>query len=365
MNVILDNVIFSLQQSGGISVYWYHLLSRLLEDDTFDVSYIQEKNHEKNIFRNKIGLDRATLVHTSSVPIVGRYLNLKLPSLDKESIFHSSYYRVSNNPHHINITTLHDFTYEKFNSGLKLAVHHSQKKRAVLKSDGIICISENTKKDLLKFIPEAADKYIKVIHNGVDKIFRNLPKDHFDEEMIKFEAFSYIIYVGDRASSYKNFRNAVLASKLAKRPLVIVGGGDFTEKETVLLNQELHEKGFQHFNNIDTEQLNLLYNYAFCLLYPSIYEGFGIPPIEAQKTGCPVVAFNASSIPEVLGDSGILVKENTPEAFAAAITSLEDNALRNSIIKKGTDNVDKYSWERTFSETIAFYAEVRQKWATK
>ncbi len=361
MNVILDNVIFSLQQSGGISVYWHHLLKQLLEDKNFDVSYIQENTETKNIFKEKIPLDEATLIETKSLPVLGRYLNLELPKTKESSLFHSSYYRVSKNPNHINISTLHDFTYENFNSGLKLLVHRYQKKKAILKSEGIICISENTKKDLLKFIPEASEKNIKVVHNGVDAIFRILPKTDFKDSGIPFEIYSYSLYVGDRSSSYKNFQIAVASTKIANKPLVMVGGGPLTEKEITMLNLELTENGYKHFNNVDTEKLNALYNFAFCLLYPSIYEGFGIPPIEAQKAGCPVVAFNASSIPEVVGNSGILIDKNSTAAFAKGIEQLENSELRNTLIAKGLKNAENYSWKRTYEETIAFYHEVFQK----
>ncbi len=362
MNVILDNVIFSLQQSGGISVYWYHLLNRLKENKNFELSYIEESARSKNIFNDKISFEGSgTLIETNSIPVFGRYLNLQLPNLNEESIFHSSYYRVSKNPNHLNITTIHDFTYENFSSGLKRLVHSYQKKKAILKSDGIICISENTKADLLKFIPEAANKNIKVIYNGVGQTFCKLPVEEFEKNDIPFQCFSYTIYVGDRSSSYKNFKIAVKSSKLVNRPLIFVGGGELTSKESALLNKELKDIGYRHYNNINAEQLNALYNFAFCLLYPSIYEGFGIPPVEAQRAGCPVVAYSASSIPEVVGDSGVLVKDDSAKAFAKAMRRLNDVSFRKDMIAKGDKNVKRYSWERTFDETIAFYKEVLEK----
>jgi len=179
MNVILDNVIFSLQQSGGISVYWYHLAKQLLAQENVNVSYLNEGDC-MNIFHDKISFENANFIKTKHYPYIGRYLNLNLKANNEKSIFHSSYYRVSKNPKHANITTVHDFTYEHFKSGIRLKVHNYQKKHAILKSDGIICISENTKRDLLKYIPKAAGKNIKVIPNGVDRIFTKLPKENFE-----------------------------------------------------------------------------------------------------------------------------------------------------------------------------------------
>tara|TARA_B110000114_G_C15061007_1_gene385376 strand:+ start:760 stop:1323 length:564 start_codon:yes stop_codon:yes gene_type:complete len=164
MRLILDNIIFNLQNSGGISVVWYELVSRLLKEGNIDSTFLDDSN--TNVFRKNLNIPSSQILnHLSILPMsILRYLNVNLDS--DESIFHSSYYRVSNSPKIKNITTVHDFTYELFKKGVPKRIHTLQKTHALNKSDGIICVSENTKADLLSFHPKIKESKIKVIHNG-------------------------------------------------------------------------------------------------------------------------------------------------------------------------------------------------------
>ena len=121
---------------------------------------------------------------------------------------------------------------------------------------------------------------------------------------------------------------------------------------------KLLQKDYFHYQGISAEDLNILYNNAFCLLYPSSYEGFGIPVLEAMRAGCPVVSTNLSSIPEVAGDAGLLVNNIKVEEFVKEIEKLEDNEFRDKIIAKGLEQSKKFSWDRCFEETFEFYKEV-------
>lgn len=355
MIVNLDSLIFSLQHAGGISAYWSEILKRFDENVNFCIF----GSDSDNVFAKEICNYRPTF--ESEMPVnIRRYLPF-LKKLADESIFHSSYYRVSMQPNVANVTTVHDFTYEYYMKGLSRFVHSAQKKFAIKNSEGIICVSENTKLDLIKFYPDIDESKIKVIYNGVSDKFDRI----IDAKAMLSELFpellheQYIIFVGDR-SPYKNFDKAVdVLKKLPTFQMVVVGGKLFSEDEQAIVDS-LEGRLF-HYRGISTELLNVLYNNAFCLLYPSDYEGFGIPVLEAMKSGCPVISTNKSSIPEVAGVAGLLVDETSTNKFLIEIAKLSNTDFRERLQDEGFAQAAKFSWDKCFEETVSFYQEIYKR----
>ena len=335
----LDGIIFSIQKYGGISTYWRELYNGLNKVNFNNRLIVYDKNSDLLVDNSNVELFNKRRLE--------RYRSLGyLPS---KSIVHSSYYRTSKQT---NVITVYDFTYEQFGKGLFDKVHINQKKWAIKNADIILCISENTKIDLLNYYPEAVRKKIFITHLAASNDYFNKGLDY------KLRVSDpYVLFVGAR-STYKNFIELVKSMKnFAGLKLYVVGGGDFSNEELLVL-QECCKNRFKHFINIDNDNLNDLYNAALCLVYPSMYEGFGIPVIEAMRSGCPVIASNSSSITEIAKDSAILLDEPNDVNIADAINSILIENNFDYYREVGLKNALNFSWEKTVEKTINCYREL-------
>ncbi|MCM1140442.1 MAG: glycosyltransferase family 4 protein [Muribaculum sp.] len=349
--LILDNIIFSLQKAGGISIVWENIIKGVLNND-IECRFI-EHGETENIFRNELDIPRKSVIMENlGFHKYRRYVDPSIKHISDPFIFHSSYYRTAKNRNAINITTVHDFTYDYFSSGLAKQVHCRQKYKAICNSDVIVCISENTKKDLLHFVPEASKKDIRIIHNGVSEEYHPIM-----DGMKELE--DCILYVGAR-DGYKRFDYAVDAVRDTKYRLLICGN-DLTENERRMLDAKLGSGKYILKIRPSNTELNYFYNSVFCLFYPSEYEGFGIPVLEAQKAGCPVIAFNSSSIPEVIGDTPLLLSSYSEKEFLSKINILKNISVRQNVITFGIENSKRFSWEKMSREYISLYYELINK----
>lgn len=360
MKLIIDNIIFYWQRSGGISVVWNELIKRFLKNQNdgrialedcgdLELGFIDYDNSSENKFRNSLNIPASFInkVISHKGMIIKRYLSQPFKCREK-FLFHSSYYRTCCNKNAINVITIHDFTYELFQHGVKKFIHRITKNRAIRKADYVICISENTKKDLLELVDGVDEKKVFVIYNGVSDTYRLLD----DGSRYKEGDKPYLVFVGGR-DGYKNFEVALNIAKQSDMRLKIVGR-KLSEEEQKHVADVL-ENNYEDLGFVSDEELNSLYNKAFALIYPSSYEGFGLPVIEAQRAGCPVLALNKSSIPEIIGNKEILVADEAVSSFIEKIDKLKNLEFRKRIIADGIENSNRFSWDNTYKGYLEIY----------
>jgi glycosyltransferase involved in cell wall biosynthesis len=246
--------------------------------------------------------------------------------------------------------------------------------QAIPKADKVVTISENSKQDIVKYFKIPDDKII-VSYIDCDEVFKNQEsgiKNKEEDPDKQKENTNYIFYVGGfdvrknidgLLESYgllwkkwpldrKRFPDLVLAGEFCSQLVPLVT--DIPNKiEQVSTKYKLDKKKIKNVGFVGQEDLPGLYKNAVLFCYPSLYEGFGLPPLEAQNCGCPVIALNNSSLPEVLKDqSAFLVDSVKPEAIAQAMVKvLTDKKLRANLIQKGYENANRFSWYK-FTENI-------------
>ncbi len=357
MKIIFDNVIFAKERQGGISNYWFELIKDY--SDSSEVFFYDEKGSSQNIFRQRLDL-KNNIPHLQLPLSLARLLPIYFPDKTERILYHSSFYRKLVTPAEVcEITTVHDFTHNRHAATVNRTLHNYLKYGSIRRAKGIICISNNTFKDLHTFCKPKKGQKTTVIYNGVSKEYQRLQnRDQTAEKTLKKLNLTdnFLLFVGAR-TNYKNFSFALeVLEEMSDYTLAVVGN-DLSEKERAGINKKLLER-IVVAKSISNAELNVLYNYADALLYPSSYEGFGIPIVEAMRAGCPVLALNTSSIPEVAGNAGILFEYLNILSFVEAIRRLKDPGYREEKICAGIENSKKFDWFKCQKETASFYQEV-------
>jgi glycosyltransferase involved in cell wall biosynthesis len=250
------------------------------------------------------------------------------------------------------IITVHDMIHELFDQSPQVA---AAKKRMAETVDGIICVSENTRHDLLKLYEIPSDRVRVIPHgNPMNGVKAAPPPPGLPER--------FVLFVG-RRSGYKDFDVALQAMQwlapagLPDPQLVAFGGGAFSGDEVRRI-AGLGLQGRVHSVLGDDPVLAALYERAHALVYPSRYEGFGLPPLEAMSRGCPVIVCRTSSLPEVVGPSGLYIEPGDVRGLADAMGALDEPAVRAEWAEKGSAQSRRFSWERCARETAEFYQEI-------
>jgi len=231
--------------------------------------------------------------------------------------------------------------------------------RGIKRASRIIAVSQNTRDDLIKYL-KIPDGKISVIYNGVNhNIFKLYNTKLLDKP--------YILYVGAERPR-KNLERlfeafAELKTGFPELRLVKVGPSGRSQRFRRDTMRKLASLGITQevifVNHVSELDLAYYYSSAALLAYPSLYEGFGLPPLEAMACGCPVVTSNNSSLPEVVGEAGIMVDPHNTDSLTQAMRQvLTDSELRDNMIRKGLEQSKRFSWEKTAEQTLEVYEKV-------
>ena len=362
MKIAYNNSIFFTQKYGGISRYFCSIINE----------FIKSKKHVRvfsPIFKNNYLLDLPKKfrkgLYLSRYPIPTHFKNfvdyICYTQINNSNydIVHDTYYskNILNYKNKKKVITVYDLIHEKFyklykNKNLDL------KEKIIKNSDAIICISENTKKDLLKYY-KIDERKTFVSYLGYDHILNNFPFQNFD--LLKIPS-NFILFVGSRLK-YKNFElflKSYCNSKNVKKDFDIIcfGGGNFSKTETKKFDELKIRGKIFYFEGRDSF-LSYLYKKAKLFIFPSQYEGFGIPLIEAMSIGCPVLASNIDVFNEICKDGVNYFKNNDSNDLSEKLEYLlySDNKLLSK--KDIALSISKeYSWKKSSEETYKIYSKL-------
>ena len=244
-------------------------------------------------------------------------------------------------------------------------LYYSQVFRTLARAAKVITISDFTRREVLTRTSIPPERVV-TTHLAVDPGYYPRADEACADVRIRLEVpDSYFLVVGT-IEERKNLERLLAAYAMLPRRdrphLVFAGSGGYHSDRVVDAVQE-HRLGHQvHFlGHVSDADLPMLYTGAACLLFPSRYEGFGLPILEAMACGCPVITSDCGSMAEVAGDAAVLVDPNSAEAIAAGIaTILEDTALRKSLIARGHARVKQFSWRSAAEKTLAVYTEAAE-----
>ncbi len=269
------------------------------------------------------------------------------------------------------VVTVHDLTFVRFPHTLpawKARYLRWMTKRSAQRARRLIAVSESTRRDLLNWLHLPPDQVI-TVYNGVEPRFSPLPpRDVAAWRERKRLPSHFILYLGT-LQPRKNLELLIRAYAQWQRqtlpayrhiPLILAGAKGWYYEHLFHLVDTLGLSGQVYFPGfVPSEELPWWYNAATLFVYPSLFEGFGLPVLEAMACGTPVIAADASSLPEVVGEAGILLPPQDAEAWAKGIqTLLADPERRQGLGRQGRERARRFSWQRTAKETLSVYREI-------
>jgi glycosyltransferase involved in cell wall biosynthesis len=363
MRIGFDSSIFLKQKDGGISGYFINISNELIKQRLSHFFFIIfNKNKKISKLANNFTLFRISRSYYLQIILekINFYFERLFFLFYKPTVIHQTYYTYTKKQKIPLITTIHDMIPEIFDKKYYFEKDLiKKKKKSIYNSDHIICVSNNTKKDLINVYNDLDASKISVIYPGRGN-FEKYQFFKIPQEINFINNTKYILFVGKRGS-YKNFNfflESISNSKkiLKDYKIICFGSEKFSSWE---LN--IHKKfGFSKDSvihvNANDYTLGCLYKNAHLLINPSLYEGFGMPPVEAMSLNCPVVSSYTGASNEVLKNSALFFNpESSSEIMLKCENILYNENLRKEYIEKGNKHSLNYSWEKCTTEIINLY----------
>jgi glycosyltransferase involved in cell wall biosynthesis len=364
MRIFYDGHIFASQQYGGISRYFLNLIpriARLGQDVLLGVPYHRNRDLHCSTIPYKGGY--SSLYQLKLSPILN-YLNNRINKVNilnfNPSIIHKTYYH-NYKLDSINgsklVITVYDMIHELFPEYFNFFDNTNIAKfESIVKADQIIAISEKTKSDLIYLYGINPNK-IKVVHLGSNFKYIETPK-----KSISYSSKPYFLYVGTR-SGYKNFQIILKAFNKSKylrmhANLIVYGGGKFDNDELNCINQFGLSSNIIHLYGNDSLLKQLMIS-SCAMIYPSLYEGFGLPVVEAMSSSCPVISSGCGSLSEVGGNASIYFDHSSVNDLVGAMErTFTDNNFRREHINLGDQRANLFTWDSCATKTNEIYSSL-------
>jgi glycosyltransferase involved in cell wall biosynthesis len=289
----------------------------------------------------------------------------------RADLFHATHYVLPPLTRCRSIVTIHDCIHLRFPQYLPNRAAYAYARAslwvATHRSDRVLTVSEASKRDILRYF-RVPERKIDVIYNAIDERFGEPPEaDEIERVRERYQLDGpFVLYAGN-IKPHKNLERLIEAFHSLRRDggfdqvrLLIIGDeiSKYATLRRAVHRHKLH-KHVRFFGFVPDETLACLYRLASVFVFPSLYEGFGLPPLEAMASGTPVITSNVSSLPEVVGDAALLIDPYEPDSIAEAMRRvLTDDALRRDLCARGLARARQFSWDRSIRRVREIYGEV-------
>src|SRR6266850_2772803 len=360
----------------GIGTYIRNLLRHLARLDRQN-EYVLLCHEGDMGVAGTLGPNFRTVLEPAANYSIGEQFHVPLVLMrEKPDVFHAPHYVLPVAVRSRSVVTIHDCIHLMFPQYLPNRAAYAYARGAMWsaakRSDRILTVSEASKRDILHFFNVPPDKIV-VVYNAIDERFWVEPAaEDIARVRERFQLdHGFVLYAGT-IKPHKNLVRLIEAFAELRK-------GEFEELKLLIIGDEISKlpalrravhahklhKQVRFLGYLPDETLAILYRLAAVFVFPSLYEGFGLPPLEAMASGTPVVTSNVSSLPEVAGDAAVLVDPYDPRAIAEGIRRvLTDEALRRDLRKRGVARAGQFSWEQSVRRVRAIYGEVERTGAS-